>query len=164
MIFSFLLQLMLLTGLNSDQKTTENLKWHDFNEGIELAQKQKKYILVDFYTDWCGWCKKMDKDTYTNPAVVQILKKNFILIKVNAEDAAKSAKYKQYNVTYPELSQGFGVTGFPATVFLNAQADYVTLVPGYLPADEMTTILKFIHTTAFEKMTYPDFKKSLTSN
>ncbi|MBN8705072.1 MAG: thioredoxin fold domain-containing protein [Bacteroidetes bacterium] len=164
MIFSFLLQLMLLTGLNSDQKTTENLKWHDFNEGIELAQKQKKYILVDFYTDWCGWCKKMDKDTYTNPTVMQILKKNFILIKVNAEDAAKSAKYKQYNVTYPELSQGFGVTGFPATVFLNAQADYVTLVPGYLPADEMTTILKFIHTTAFEKMTYPDFKKSLTSN
>ncbi|MCA0446954.1 MAG: thioredoxin fold domain-containing protein [Bacteroidetes bacterium] len=162
MILSFILQLFLLTGLSGDQQTS-TLKWHDFNEGLELAKKQKKYVLIDFYTDWCGWCKKMDKETYTNPSVIQILTKNFILIKVNAEDAAKSAQYKQYKVTYPELSQGFGVTGFPATVFLNSAADYVTLVPGYLPSDEMITILKFIHTNAYEKVTYPDFKKSLSS-
>ncbi|MCK6601166.1 MAG: thioredoxin fold domain-containing protein [Bacteroidetes bacterium] len=161
MLYSLLISLFLVFNSGTDSKS--GLKWYDFNEGIKEAGKQKKYILIDFYTDWCSWCKKMDKDTYAHAAVMDILKKNFILIKVNAEDSQKRGQYKEYNVTYPELSQGFGVTGFPATVFLNPSSDYITLVPGYVPADEMSAILKFIHTASFEKMSFPDFKKSLSS-
>nr|MBP7512354.1 DUF255 domain-containing protein [Bacteroidia bacterium] len=72
--------------MSSFTKTKDDeLKWYKWNEGYPVAQKDGKLILVDAYTDWCGWCKKMDRDTYSNPDIIKKLNKHFVVIKFNPE-------------------------------------------------------------------------------
>lgn len=148
---------LLLAFFMTASGSADSLKWYSFNEGLALARTEGKYVLVDFYTDWCGWCKKMDKETYTNQTVTTVLSKHFILVKVNAEDESAMATYKQYTVSYPELTAGFGVTGFPSTVFLNPQGEYLTMVPGYIDAKSMKPILDYFHTSSYKTMSFADF-------
>ncbi|NUQ80185.1 MAG: thioredoxin family protein [Bacteroidetes bacterium] len=148
---------LLLAFLLSSAGTSDTLKWYSFNEGLAIAKAERKHVLVDFYTDWCGWCKKMDKETYTNQSVTGTLNKHFVIIKVNAEDESAMATYKQYTVSYPELTAGFGVTGFPSTVFLNPEGEYLTMVPGYIDAKTMKPILDYFHTSSYKTMSFADF-------
>ena len=86
-------------------KQQETLKWYSWNEGYPLAQKQGKILLIDAYTDWCGWCKRMDRDTYANADVVKKLNQHFIAIKFNPE--LSDLKYKVDSQTYT-ASEFFG--------------------------------------------------------
>ena len=70
---------------NTNPKTESELKWLGFNEGYSLAKKKNKIMLVDVYTDWCGWCKRMDRDTYTKADIIESLNKDFVVIKFNPE-------------------------------------------------------------------------------
>jgi len=72
--------------LMSSFTASNHLEWQDWNVALKQAAANKnKIILVDLYTDWCGWCKRMDKDTYENAGVVSLLKQNFIAVKLNPE-------------------------------------------------------------------------------
>jgi len=121
----------------------ERLQWMSFDEGLATAKKSNRKILIDVYTDWCGWCKKMDKDTYTEERVSEYLSKNYVVIKLNAESSNKlSFQGKPY--TEQELSGAFGVTGYPTTIFLSSAGDPITLVPGYSDAKRFSDIITFI--------------------
>ncbi len=65
----------------------------DFNDALKKAKDENKRVIVDVYTDWCGWCKKMDTDAYGNKKVKNLIKNNFVFIKLNAESDNK-LKYK----------------------------------------------------------------------
>src|SRR5438105_1727182 len=63
----------------------EKLKWMSLNE-VEVAKKEiNKPILIDLYTDWCGWCKVMDRKTYSDKNVIAYLQEKFYVVKLNAE-------------------------------------------------------------------------------
>ena len=64
------------------------LKWYTWEEAVELNKTKPKKMFVDVYTDWCGWCKKMDKSTFADPAVAAYLAENFYPVKLNAEQKA----------------------------------------------------------------------------
>src|SRR5689334_3927315 len=76
----------------------DKLVWMDWNTGYEKAIKTGKIVLVDAYTDWCGWCKRMDRDTYSQPLVIQKINAHFIPIKFNPEIPDKL--YKVADQTY----------------------------------------------------------------
>jgi thioredoxin-related protein len=59
------------------------LRWMSFNDGIAEAKKTGKKVMIDVYTNWCGWCKKMDKETYTNVGVVDYLNRYFVVVKLD---------------------------------------------------------------------------------
>jgi thioredoxin-related protein len=69
---------------------SEEIKWYDFQEGYEKAMKDKKILFVDSYTDWCGYCKLMDRNTFSDPQIINILNTHFIPVKFNPE---KDGKY-----------------------------------------------------------------------
>jgi uncharacterized protein YyaL (SSP411 family) len=123
----------------------QNLRWYQWNEGYPLAQKEGKIILVDAYTDWCGWCKKMDRDTYSNPAIIETLNKDFIAIKFNPE--LRDSVYKVDSVTYTasdffnQLTRGER-TGFPTTYFINPIKRSLFIDPGYHDAATFSGVLK----------------------
>jgi len=60
-----------------------NLNWLSYDEGLLKAEKENKYILIDFYTDSCSWCKKLDKEVYSNEEAKKILLDKFITIRVD---------------------------------------------------------------------------------
>ncbi len=149
----------------TQKKKTPVIEWFTFDKGLELAQKQKKLLVIDIYTDWCHWCKVMDKDTYGNSAVVAFARQNVIMAKLNAETNERF-KFKGASYSGRELSMMFGVTGFPTTAFMNEKGELIAKVPGFIPADRFSLILKFLVGRWYEKnMTFDEFvKKEQTKN
>lgn len=100
----------------------------DLDKAIAEANVDGRPVMVDFYTDWCGWCKKLDKDTYANPEV-QELAGSFISVKVNG-DRNRSVLGK------------YGVRGFPTIVFLDGKGSVIDKVVGYLGPQDMASRMK----------------------
>ena len=74
-----------LTSPATEPPAADEIKWYTWEEAYELNQTAPKKVFIDLYTDWCGWCKKMDKETFTDPAVVKFINENFYAVKFDAE-------------------------------------------------------------------------------
>jgi len=134
----------------------EEVAWQSFEQGLALAKKEKKMTVVDFYTTWCGWCKVMDKDTYGHASIVKYAKEKLVLVKVNAESDEKT-RFREQDYTYRELAAAFGVNSYPATAFIDAAGEVLTLVPGYIPADKFLPVLEFLNDGHHKTMTFEAF-------
>ena len=141
----------------------QELKWSSFTEGLKEAKSKNKKVLVDVYTDWCKYCKKMDKEVYEDQNVVKYLSDNYILVKLNAESASK-VNYKGQTVSENEIAGMFGVNGYPTTLFLNAEGEFLTPVSGFIPADRFLDIAKFIGENYYEKMNWEEYQKQKDGN
>jgi thiol-disulfide isomerase/thioredoxin len=104
-----------------------------FHAAIQQAKTTGRPVMVDFYTDWCGWCKKLDSDVYTNSQVVQTAGK-FVSVKVNAEREGV------------EQARKYQVRSFPTILFLNGAGDVVGMIKGYLPADRFNAEMQQVLT------------------
>ncbi len=124
-----LLSALALAGCNrksakKNSKTTTSSKPAKVQKGVQFdkstpyasivkqAKAENKPILIDFYTTWCAPCKWMDKDVFELDAVADLLNKNFINMKVDAERGQG-----------PTLAEKFGVGGFPTLVYLSSEGD-----------------------------------------
>ena len=134
------------------------LEWATFNAGLEKAKVSHKKVLVDVYTDWCGWCKKMDENVYSEQNVKAYLSKNFVLIKMNAE-ADGTLLYKGQKYSPSQLAAAFGVSGFPTTLFLREDSEPITVLPGYVEAPMFLNVLSFIAENQYEKKQFDDYLK-----
>lgn len=117
--------------------------WRGWDQGLAEAKSKNKPVLVDVYTDWCGWCRRMDRDVYARDDVRASLDKRFVTVKLNAE-AGDPATYRGREFTSRSLASGFRVTGYPTTIFLRPNGDHIVNVPGYIPADRFLLLLEFI--------------------
>ncbi|MDA0685630.1 MAG: DUF255 domain-containing protein [Bacteroidetes bacterium] len=121
------------------------LTWYGVEEGYTKAVAEKKVLLIDAYTEWCGWCKVMDKKTYTDVRVIEALNRDFVCVKFNPE-IAKSFNLggKAFNQTsfHQWLSYGES-TGYPTTFFwMHPGKDEVRYnQPGYLEVDDFLRLL-----------------------
>ena len=136
-----------------------DLQWLSFDKGLAEAQKNDKKILVDVYTVWCGWCKRMDKDVYANDKVVSYLTQQYVLVRLNAE-SSEELHYKGKTYSEMELAQGFKVTGYPTILFLDPDGNHITSLPGYVKADEFLGIVKFIGENYYKTMKWEEYQKN----
>lgn len=120
----------VLVGFKADNQKVD---WNSWNEGYQKGLKTDKAILVDVYTDWCGWCKKMDKTTYSNGEVINKIDKHFVPIKFNPEED-KTYTIDGREVNGPELlkiiSNGKH-NGYPSTYFLFPEIRKIQGISGY---------------------------------
>jgi thiol:disulfide interchange protein len=108
-----------------------SIQWQtDLDRALSMAKSNRSKVIVDVYTDWCGWCKKMDKDIYTHPKVVA-LSDSFVFLKLNAEDGSQGQRF----------SKSMNVKGFPTTIILDQEGRSVNLIRGF-----PRSIDQFIHT------------------
>lgn len=139
--------LLLISGLFGFVRTQDLT----FEEALKQAKDENKRVIVDVYTAWCGWCKKMDKDTYAKEKIQKIINKSFVLVKLDAEG---NSEIRYNNKTYmaSDLALYFGVTGYPTTVFLEPDGRVIEYkydtysmanLPGYYAADDFKKVLKY---------------------
>ena len=145
---------------NQVEKATNENFTLSFNEGLEKAATEKKNMIVDFYTDWCHWCKVMDEKTFSNDSVANKLSDRFVTVRLNAESPNESATFKGRTMNNIELTRAFGVTGFPSLAFISPEHEVITVMPGYIPAEQFGYILEYVDQKCWEKkMSLDEFIK-----
>jgi thiol:disulfide interchange protein len=98
----------------------------DYQAALTQAKAEKKLVMVDLYTDWCHWCKRLDRDVYADAGVAAKLASGFVAVKLNPEKSREAA----------ELAKKFGTRGFPHIVFVDGAGNKVSDIVGYKPAKE----------------------------
>lgn len=152
--------LVVVSANIGDKKRTENpgvLTWSTFEDAFVRAKRENKKIILDIYTTWCGWCKKMDAEVYGNFDIAQIIDKHFIPVKLNAESSERIT-FGSQSMTEREFAQALGVTGYPTTVFFDQEGKPITLVPGYFSATEFQKILTYFGEDHHKKIPYEKFQ------
>ncbi|MDR9419666.1 thioredoxin family protein [Gracilimonas sp.] len=122
------------------QKT--DLKWHIFEEALQLAEETGKPIMVDVWAPWCGWCKKMEKEVY--PEISANFHEDFILTRLNRDDNESRKKYKHVSLTPLRLSQKLNVQQVPAIVMLSPEGEYLFHLSGFTEAEKLKEILGYV--------------------
>ena len=135
------------------------IAWTDFGAGSAAAGTAHKKIIIDVYTDWCTWCKTMDKKTYADEEVVSYVQEHFIPVRLNAESQVVRQVHNM-QMTDAQLAGAFGVSGYPTTVFVNDDGTPITSMDGYIEAGEFKTVLRFIAEDKYRSMSFEEYKKS----
>lgn len=151
----------------------QKVTWLSFEEAIELSNSEKnpKKIFIDVYTDWCGWCKKMDKDTFQNPDVAKYMNANFYMVKLDGE-AKKDIVYKGHTYKYVASGRrGYhqlpatllqGKLSYPTVVFLDEEQKMLSPVPGYHKPKDFMMIAKYFGNNIYKNQNWEDYKKEQT--
>jgi thioredoxin-related protein len=145
----FFILIVAFVGMN----ISAQVKWYSFEEAIELNKKEPRKFMIDVYTDWCGWCKVMDKNTFNNEIIAKYLNEKYYPVKLNAEQrdtlVFKDKTYKYvasgnrgvHEFAYALLG---GNMSYPSVVFLDEKYNGLTVEKGYIKAQRFDMILKFI--------------------
>ena len=153
------LALVLLFSLPLRAEKAESVKWSPFTEGVKNATVKGKYVFVDLYTDWCGYCKQLDAVTFKATPVIAELEKHFVSIKLNAESDMPLV-WKGQKTTARNLSMQWRVEGFPTMIFLNPKGEIIGSFSSYAEPDLMVKLLTYISSGARErKVSFDDYVK-----
>lgn len=150
------------------------VKWMTIEEAMKAFEKSPKPLLIDFYTDWCGWCKHMMKTTYSDPGIAQYINNQFYPVKLNAEGKDTITFLgKTYKPTSPEprtvhefaLEKLGGKLSYPSTIFMNGfireenRFQLNLTAPGYLDVKRIEPMLIFSVENVFRNSDYNEFEK-----
>ena len=147
-IYLLTLILFILSGSSCSFASSKGIKWYTYKQGIELSKIEGVKIFLYFYADWCTYCKKMEKETFNDDSVVSYLNDNFIPIKVNSDRDIKTAL-------------DFGVKGLPSSWFIEENGERISNLPGFIAADILLNVLKYINTDSYKEMPFREFMQNM---
>lgn len=131
----------------------QEIKWVSLSEAeAQMKKHPKKSLFIDFYTDWCGWCKRMDQSTFLEPEVVKYINENYIPVKFDAE-SKDDVVFKGKLYKYVKASNGRGVNAFayfslkgrmsyPSYAVITPSGDTERILVGFMTKDGLLDGLK----------------------
>ena len=169
-IFTLILLVFSISAMQAQE-----IQWMSMNEALAAQKKQPKKIFMDAYTLWCGPCKMLDKNTFTNPDVIDYINKNFYPVKFNAE-GNEEVTYKNKKFSNPgfdenrkgrnsthEFTRALKVTGYPSLVFFDEEANLIGPIPGYRTPKQLEIYLKLFSGEDYKQITSQEAWKDYES-
>lgn len=150
-IFAMLLHLVLLSAFLFGCRPQENLsaksgvdtQWLSYTEGAERAKKENKLIIVDFYADWCTWCRVMDIRTLRAPEIAQKLKADFVTVRINV-DASEPLIFRGKSFSSRNFAAGLGIESLPTLAFFESDESVITKIPGFMEKQDLLPVLNYL--------------------
>ena len=170
---TFFLIILVFSGIAVQ---AQKINWMSMNEALAAQKKNPKKIFMDVYTDWCGPCKLLDKNTFQHKDVVKFVNKHFYAVKFNAEGTEK-IEYQDFVYTNPNHNPGrkgrnsqhlfahaLKVTGYPTMVFFDENSEVISPVVGYKTPEQLEIYLKMIASDDYKKVTTNEAWKKYQEN
>jgi len=170
-----LMMMALVATMNiatAQEKHAGPVKWLTFEEAVAKAKVEKRKIFIDVYTDWCGWCKVMDKNTFSEAQIAKILNEQFYPVKFDAEQTAdvvfNGTTFKfvpSGNKGYHQLAAALlnNQLSYPTVVFLDEEFRMIQPLPGYQKPEEFHKVISFIGGDHYKKVKWTDWQGTYKS-
>jgi thioredoxin-related protein len=136
--------LILSVGIGLANAALDHIVWRDYDEGIAFAKKTNRPIMITFLSARCRYCKRMEKNTFTDLEVIKALNEQFVSIKV---DVMKDGN----------LARMYGATYLPTTFFITPQEEGIGRLIGYRSAHDLLPVLEFVGDGFYQRMDFEDF-------
>ncbi len=147
--------------------------WLTIEEAFARTSENPKKILIDVYTDWCGWCKRMDATTFSDPIIAKYIMENFYPVKLNAERKdtvtvgnqtfVNDNPAKKRNPHNMAIALMQGKMSYPTIVYLDETFNIIQAVPGYQTPETIEPILHFLNEDNYKEIPWEEYQKTFKS-
>ena len=147
----------------------DGIEWHSLTEAIELNKTEPRNFIVDVYTDWCGWCKRMDAQTFSNEVIADYVNKNYYAVKFNAEQKETMTMGDKIYKFIDNGRRGYhemaviltkGRLSYPTIVYLDKDLRHLDVVPGFVNAEQFEIYLAYFNEGADKKTTIDKYAQN----
>lgn len=164
-IIAFIAFGTLLSLQKSPKNDADKINWITIEEAVELQKEEPKKIIMDVYTNWCGPCKMLDKNTFQNADVVEYINEHYYAVKFNAEGNDEvtfndktfknpnydPAKANRRNSAH-EFARYLQVRAYPTIVYFDEEANVIAPISGYMKPQQIELYLKLFNTDKYKEM------------
>ncbi|MAC62402.1 MAG: thioredoxin family protein [Flavobacteriaceae bacterium] len=164
----YLILFFVSFNLLTNSVFAQTIQWMSLDEARAAQKVNPKKIFMDVYTNWCGPCKLLEKNTFQNPDVSRYISENYYAVKFNAEGTDEIKFYNQTfsnpnydpnrkgrNATH-QFTQFLGVKGYPTMVFFSEDGDPIMPLVGYYKPKQIELYLKMIKQGDYQVFSKPE--------
>jgi thioredoxin-related protein len=167
-----LISVLAVLGLNT-ALTQEKIKWYSIEDAVQLASEVPKVLVIDVYTDWCGWCKRMDATTFSDPDIIKMMNTHFYPVKLNAEGKAdivigeRTFKFVQSGQRgYHEVAAIVtkGQLSYPTISYVDDQGRILEAARGFRTPEQFKVHLSYYAGEAYKTQSFQEFSEAFQND
>jgi len=164
-IFAALVLIFLVPGRISAQEA-DRIKWVSLDGAMDYSKRQNKMILVFIQTEWCGWCKMMEKKTFQNQTVINYMNENYFAVRMDVLQK-EDIWFKGFRFQYMPQLQAHqlayqlldGKLKYPSLVIMNYKAEVITPIYGFMDGKQLVKILTYYAEGIYETQSWDQYRR-----
>jgi thioredoxin-related protein len=148
--------LLLFISCNRNINYGNEFQWVAMNQAMSGSMVDGKKMLINVYTDWCEYCKKMDRTVFSDSLVLSSMSEFYHSVRLNAESET-IVYFQQEYISEKELAKRLGITTYPTILFYDPSGELILQINGFMPSVDFNKMLIYIGEDAYQKTDFHEF-------